>query len=66
MTKALPFTIESIKRLILGIEAAGKFVVGSRPDGTLIIGDKPVDVTSLVPMELHNDPAPSKWERNRT
>lgn len=61
MTRSLPFTQDSIARMILGIEKAGKFVVGARPDGTLIIGDKPIDTTSLVPVELHNDPA-SKWE----
>ncbi len=61
MGRALPFTEASIARLIRGIERAGRFVVGARADGTLIIGDKPLDTASMVPMELHNDPA-SKWE----
>jgi hypothetical protein len=58
MTRAIPFTQDSIVRLIRGIEKAGRFVVGARPDGTLIIGDKPIDTSSLVPVEPPSSPVP--------
>lgn len=61
MGKSLAFTAASIARAIKGVERAGRFAVGVKPDGTLIIGNKPFETTSMVPMELHNDPA-SKWE----
>lgn len=51
MSKALPFTIQSLARAIKGVEAAGRFVIGVRTDGTLIVGDKPVEPTSLVPAD---------------
>ena len=57
MTRALPFTAASLARAIRGVEAAGRFVVGVKADGTLIVADKPVDITSLVPQDLH-----SRWE----
>jgi hypothetical protein len=57
MTRALPFTQDSIARLILGIEKAGKFVVGAKPDGTLIVGEKPIDPTSLAPANEQPSPA---------
>jgi hypothetical protein len=65
MTKALPFTEASLARAIRGVERAGKFVVGVKPDGTLIVADKPLDVTSLLPLDLHNGPRP-KWEDKPT
>ena len=49
MTKALPFTVDSIARLIKGLEKAGKHVVGVRPDGIMILGDKPAGNVPLVP-----------------
>jgi hypothetical protein len=64
VTKALPFTEQSIARLIRGIEAAGRFVIGARPDGTLIVGDKPIDSASIVPAVAQDVPA-SKWEDKR-
>ncbi|WP_128948986.1 MarR family winged helix-turn-helix transcriptional regulator [Bradyrhizobium guangzhouense] len=48
MSKKLPFTEHSIRRLIRGIESAGKFVIGARFDGTLIIGDKPLDISTFA------------------
>jgi hypothetical protein len=60
MTKALPFTEHSLARAIRGVERAGRHVVGVRPDGTLIVGEKPVDVTSLVPKDEQDSPAPKR------
>jgi hypothetical protein len=56
MTKSLPFTVASTKRLIEGVERAGRFVVGIKADGTLIVADKPLDVTSLIPAEAQPSP----------
>jgi hypothetical protein len=56
MTRALPFTKDSIKRRINAVREAGLFVIGIRTDGTLIVGDKPVDVTSLVPPDAQPSP----------
>jgi len=60
MTKPLPFTEASLARAIKGVQRAGLFVVGVKSDGTLLISDKPFDLTSLVPVEPHEDPD-SKW-----
>lgn len=56
MTKPIPFTAASLARTIRGIEQAGKFAVGVKPDGTVIVSDKPVDVTSLLSIELEQSP----------
>lgn len=64
MTKALPFTEQSIARLIRGIERAGRFVIGVKADGTLIVGDKPIDSASMMPAAAQDVPA-SKWEDQR-
>jgi hypothetical protein len=61
MTRALPFTKASLRRVIEAVESAGKFVIAIRPDGTIVVGDKPVDATYLTP---ENQPA-SKWEDQR-
>jgi hypothetical protein len=60
MSRALPFTEESIKRLIKGVEKAGRFVVGVKPDGTLIVADKPIDAASLVPEIAQPSPPPAR------
>ena len=62
MSKALPFTMESLARAIKGVEKAGRFVIGVRADGTLIVGDKPIDSASMVPS---GNPLASKWEDQR-
>jgi hypothetical protein len=64
MTRALPFTEASLARAIKGVERAGRFVIGVRADGTLIVGDKPLDSASMIPADVHNEPA-SKWEDQR-
>lgn len=57
MTKALPFTMESLARAIKGVEKAGRFVIGVRADGTLIVAEKPIDASSLVPEIAQPSPA---------
>ncbi|WP_315749575.1 MULTISPECIES: hypothetical protein [unclassified Bradyrhizobium] len=64
MSRTLPFTAASLARAIKGVEKAGRFVVGVKPDGTLIVADKPIDASSLIPPDAHNEPA-SKWEDQR-
>lgn len=67
MTKALPFTENSIRRAIRGVEKAGLYVIGVRPDGTLIVGSEPIDSASILPTDLHSAETvpPSKWETFR-
>lgn len=62
MTKAIPFTQDSLARAIKGVEKAGRHVVGVKPDGTLIVADKPVDVASLLPVSVQDAGSSSKWE----
>ena len=57
MTRALPFTQDSLARAMRGVEKAGRFVVGVRSDGTLIVADMPLDVASLVPVNEQPSPA---------
>lgn len=61
MTRALPFTEQSLARAIKGVERAGRFVIGVKADGTLIVGYKPIDSASIVPT-VAQDAAASKWE----
>ena len=59
MTKALPFTQESLAPAIKGVEKAGRFVVGVRlADGTLIVGDKPIETASFGPQDAQPSPVP--------
>ncbi|WP_338821603.1 hypothetical protein [Bradyrhizobium septentrionale] len=65
MSKPLPFTEASLARAIKAVKRAGLHVIGVRPDGTVITSDHPIEVTSLIPQDGHNESVPSKWEDQR-
>lgn len=62
MSKALPFTENSIKRAIKGVEKAGLYVVGIRPDGTIIVSTDPIEAADFIPADTAQE---SKWANFR-
>lgn len=64
MTKPLPFTEASIRRLVKAARKSGLRVVGIRADGTVIVQDGDGATAGLPSPEARGEIAPqsSKWE----
>jgi len=56
VTKALPFTEQSLIRAMRAVRKFGKHVVGIKPDGTLLISPEPLLPPSLAVAELEESP----------